>query len=93
MNHSWTAVCSLTSEKKQLDTQEGVEGDALCQQDSQAQHSHGQHVHSVPFRICSETRKEGRDHGLRLDVVLVAKSGKNPSWWFWGKEEQERKRR
>lgn len=39
------------SEKKQLDTQEGIEGDALCQQDSQAQHSHGQHVHSLPFRI------------------------------------------
>lgn len=77
MKHCLTAVCSLTSEKKQLDTHEGIEGDALCQQDSQTQHSHGQHVHSLPFRICSETRKEGRDHGLRLDVVILAESGKN----------------
>lgn len=86
------AVSSLTSEKKQLDTHEGVDGDALCQQDSQTQHSHGQHVHSLPFSICSVTRKEQRDHGLRFDVVILAQSGTMHRGWCQGKEEQQRSR-
>ena len=86
------AESSLSSEQKQLDTHEGVEGDALCQQDSQSQHSHGQHVHSLPFSICSGTRKEHRDQGLGLDGVILAQRGTMPRGQSQGKEEQQRSR-
>lgn len=56
----------LTSQEKQLDSHEGVKGDAFCQQDSQAQRGHEQHVRSPCFETCfKEKEMRGGRVGLR----------------------------
>lgn len=46
------------SEEKQLDTHDCIEGDAFCQQDSQPQNSHEQHIHFLHFDICFKKKGE-----------------------------------